>query len=75
MAKQLKFYSGVQQVMVVSNGVPLAIEAEVEITLRRPVKQRWNSDRGWNQIESNTAEFATVHDCPAGVSPTEAKKK
>lgn len=59
-SKQLTFYEQFQQVTVVCNGVPLALNAEVSILLKRPAKLDSVSRRAWDQLTAESAQYASV---------------
>lgn len=60
------FYAPYQTVTVNVGGVPISVNAEVEITLREPAKQDQQSKDGWEQIKRNGASSVTAQIVPAG---------
>lgn len=68
MSKQLTFYAPFHRVQVVVNGVPLSLNAEVEVTIKRPAKLDGHSARAWEQAAQAVAEEATLERVPGGKS-------
>lgn len=60
MPKQLSFHSPFTRVMVVCNGVPLSLNAEVAITLSRPAKLDRASRAAWEQLSPKSAQAVTA---------------
>ena len=67
MSKELKFYAPFHRVTVISNGVPLSLYAEVEITIKRPTKLDPPSSVAWNQMTKESAQSLTVEQTPGAV--------
>lgn len=60
MSKQLAFYEQFQRVTVVCNGVPLSLNAEVSVTIKRPAKLDPASRRAWEQLSPKSAEYVSA---------------
>ena len=65
MAKVVQAHADFASVQVIVNGVPLALHAEVDVLLKRPIKLDVASARAWNQITSESADCVTVELIPA----------
>lgn len=66
MAKQLQAHEDFTLVTVLCNGVPLALNAEVEVTIKRPVKLDAMSQRAWNQLTAESAQYISIHAASVG---------
>lgn len=64
MSKELKAYAPLHRVTVISNGVPLSLFAEVEITIKRPSKLDPFSERAWSQVTPQSLDGLTVELVP-----------
>jgi hypothetical protein len=62
--RELLFHSDFARVTVVCNGVPLSLNTEVEITIKRPTKLDGFSARAWNQLSAATADEITAERIP-----------
>lgn len=60
MAKQVIFHSDFHTCTVVINGVPYAVNGEVDITLKQPAKLPSMDQRTWQLINAKSVESISV---------------
>lgn len=60
MAKQLSAHEDYANVTVVVAGVPISLDAEVDIVLKRPTKLDNANKAAWDQINTKNANYITV---------------
>jgi hypothetical protein len=64
--KTMTFHSNFQRVTVCVDGMPVSLNAEVEVTLKRPNKLDSTSEKAWDAITDKHKTEVTVEHCPAG---------